>query len=56
MTSNDYLLIPKLMAEGENGNLTALTDAFTVIKAVESEGAQTILPNNPRELPQGLHE
>ena len=51
MTSNDYLLIPKLMAEGENGNLTALTDAFTVIKAVESEGAQTILPNNPRELP-----
>ena len=42
--NNDYLLIPKLMAEGENGNLTALKDALTVMKAVERDGATVVMP------------
>lgn len=44
-----YLLIPKLMGEGENGDPDALIAAFTMIKSLEAEGSEVILPKLPRE-------
>ena len=51
MENNDYLLIPKLMAQGENGDKQALIDTFAVMRELEKEGMTTIEPNSPHELP-----
>ena len=45
MEKNDYLLIPKLIGEGENGDKEAFKAAFAFIKELEREGSETILSN-----------
>ena len=39
----EYLLIPKLIAEGEKGDFQAYHAAFTLIKEMELEGSESIL-------------
>ena len=56
MESNDYLLIPKLMGEGERGDHQALEGAFAFIKELEMEGAETILPNRVNAAPIIHHD
>ena len=38
----EYLLIPKIIAEGDKGNHKAYADAFILIKEMEKEGSETV--------------
>ena len=38
----EYLLIPKIVAEGLKGDQKAFEDAFTLIKELEKEGSERV--------------
>ena len=56
MTDNRYLLIPKLMAEGEKGDTEAFKACFCFIKELEMEGSSKIMPLDERKTPVVVHD
>ena len=53
---NRYLLIPKLMAEGEKGDFEAFKACFCFIKELEMEGSTTVMARNYKSLPTIIHD
>ena len=56
MTDKRYLLIPKLMAEGEKGDTEAFKACFCFIKELEKEGSSQVVPLDPRKPPVTVHD
>lgn len=48
--NDDYLLIPRLLRQGETGDTDALKACFVCIKELEKDGANIILPRTPKEM------
>ena len=56
MTENEYLLIPKLMGEGERGDNEAFLAAFSLMKSLEGENSVTVPGRRYNEAPTIVHD
>ena len=56
MTEQEYLLIPKLIAEGEKGDLEAFKAAFCFMKELEVEGAMMVAGRRANDPLTTIHD